>query len=107
MGFTNVDVVLAYENSHAMSFSSNFPPKKSNHRCFRAFEVTVLDDNNATNDNNGDIEFYVMGIQKTRRGAYQGRSDRKKSYKVCDLGMLIGKGVKKSQQQCVETGSSD
>lgn len=38
------------------------------------------------------VEIYAMGIQKTRRGARHGRTDRKVSYKVSDLGMLVGEG---------------
>lgn len=83
-GFSNVDVVLAFVGNHAKSFGSTFPPKKSNHRCTRAFEVTLLDESRET------VDVYIMGIQKTRRGAGHGRADRKVSYKVCDLGMLIG-----------------
>lgn len=88
MSFTNVDVVLAFEGNHAKSFSSNFPAKNSSHRCTRAFEVTMLDKHSCPLD---EVEVYVMGIQKTRRGATRGRLDRKKSYKHCDLGFLVGK----------------
>jgi hypothetical protein len=89
MGFSNVDVVLAFLGNHAKSFESNFPAKKSNHRCTRAFEVSLLDKQPglASRDT---VELYIMGIQKTRRGASHGRSDRKKSYKLCDLGMIVG-----------------
>lgn len=90
MGFSNVDVVLAFEGNHAKSFKSNFPSKKTNHRCMRAFEVSLLDPQPGIPSRDTQ-ELYIMGIQKTKRGAYHGRSDRKKSYKVCDLGMLIGK----------------
>eukprot|EP00977_Amphora_coffeiformis_P026512 scaffold27444_cov84-Amphora_coffeaeformis.AAC.1 len=40
------------------------------------------------------VEIYVMGIQKTRRGARSGRVDRKVSYKVCDFGVLVGEGYR-------------
>lgn len=89
MGFSNVDVVLAFLGNHAKSFPSNFATKKSNHRCVRAFEVSLLDPQPEV-PNRDTVEVYIMGIQKTRRGATRGRSDRKKSYKVCDLGMLVG-----------------
>ena len=36
-----------------------------------------------------EAEVYVMGIQKTGRGAKRGRVDRKKSYKACDMGILV------------------
>jgi len=94
MGFSNVDVVLAFLGNHAKSFPSNFPPnKKSNHRCARAFEVSLLDastQSGLASTMNDTVEVYIMGIQKTRRGASKGRADRKKSYKVCDLGVLVG-----------------
>ena len=91
MGFSNIDVVLAFEGHHAKSFHSNFPAlKKSNHRCTRAFEVSLLDEQPGM-PSNDHIELYVMGIQKNRRGSKHGRSDRKKSYKMCDLGILVGK----------------
>ena len=92
MGFSNVDVVLAFEGNHAKSFASNFPPKNSNHRCTRAFEVSLLDvQPGVPNQTDQHVELYCMGIQKNKRGASSGRADRKKSYKVCDLGMLVGK----------------
>ena len=83
-GFGNVDVVLAFLGNHAKSFGTSFPAKKSNQRCVSAFEVSLLDESREV------VELYIMGIQKTRRGAGHGRSDRKVSYKVCDLGLLIG-----------------
>jgi Calpain family cysteine protease/Ubiquitin interaction motif len=91
LGFSNVDVVLAFLGNHAKSIPSNFPAKKSNHRCTRAFEVSMIDPQPGlpTRDT---VELYIMGLQKTRRGASSGRVDRKKSYKVCDLGMLVGEG---------------
>ena len=88
MGFSNVDVVLAFLGNHAKSFSSNFPPKKSNHRCVRAFEVSLVDPQHMK-ESRDTVELYIMGIQKTRRGAGHGRADRKVSYKVCDLGLLV------------------
>jgi len=89
LGFSNIDVVLAFEGNHAKSFVSNFPAKKSNHRCQRAFEVSLLDPQPGL-ETKDRVEVYVMGIQKSKRGARQGRSDRKKSYKVSDLGILVG-----------------
>ena len=89
MGFSNVDVVLAFEGNHAKSFATSFPAKKSNHRCVRAFEVCLLDEQPGVPATD-HVELYVMGIQKNRRGSYHGRFDRKKSYKVCDLGILVG-----------------
>lgn len=89
LGFSNIDVVLAFEGNHAKSFVSNFPPKKSNHRCQRAFEVSLLDPQPGL-ETKDRVEVFVMGIQKSKRGARQGRADRKKSYKVSDLGILVG-----------------
>lgn len=90
MGFHNVDVVLAFEGNHAKSFGSNFAAKKSTHRCTRAFELSVVPRQPGEDSANDKVEVYVMGIQKTRRGATHGRSDRKKSYKASDLGILVG-----------------
>ena len=89
MGFGNIDVVLAHQGNHAKSFVSNFPQKKSNHRCTRAFEVCLLEPQPGL-ETKERVEVYVMGIQKSKRGARQGRKDRKKSYKVSDMGMLVG-----------------
>eukprot|EP00980_Cylindrotheca_fusiformis_P029856 scaffold23961_cov230-Cylindrotheca_fusiformis.AAC.1 len=44
MAFHSVDVVLAFLGNYAKSFTSSFPAKTSNHRCARAFEVSVLND---------------------------------------------------------------
>lgn len=101
MGFSNVDVVLAFPGNHAKSFASNFPEKKSNHRCMRAFEVSLLDVQPGV-PSRDTIELYVMGIQKTKRGASLGRLDRKKSYKVCDLGMLVGEHCNKNTADSIE-----
>ena len=90
MGFHNVDVVLAFEGNHAKSFGSNFAHKTSTHRCTRAFELSVVPRQPGEDGTNDKVEVYVMGIQKTRRGATHGRSDRKKSYKASDLGILVG-----------------
>lgn len=90
MGFHNVDVVLAFKGNHAKSFGSNFAHKTSNHRCTRAFELSVVPRQPGEDSTNDKVEVYVMGIQKTRRGATHGRSDRKKSYKASDLGILVG-----------------
>jgi Calpain family cysteine protease len=89
MGFSNVDVVLAFRGNCARSFQCNFPEKKSNHRCTRAFEVSLLDPQPGL-PSRDTVELYVMVIQKTRRGASHGRVDRKVSYKICDMGILVG-----------------
>lgn len=89
LGFSNIDVVLAHQGNHAKSFISNFPQKINNHRCTRAFEVSLIDPQPGL-ETKERVEVYVMGIQKSKRGARQGRKDRKKSYKVSDMGMLVG-----------------
>jgi len=96
MAFANVDVVLCHKGNHAKSFATNFAAKKSNHRCARAFEVSLLDEQPGL-PNRDTVELFIMGIQKTRRGATSGRADRKKSYKVSDLGMLVGEGRDENQ----------
>jgi len=89
MGFSHVDVVLAFVGNHAKSFTSNFPAKKSNHRCVRAFEVALLDAQPGV-PSRDTVELFIMGIQKNRRGARHGRADRKVSYKLSDIGMIVG-----------------
>jgi len=91
MGFSNVDVVLAFEGNNAKSFASNFPPKTCNHRCQRVFEVSLIEEQQLGSNaiSNDKVEVYVMCIQKTKRGARLGRVDRKKSYKVCDTGIIV------------------
>lgn len=91
MGFSNVDVVLAFQGNHAKSFSSNFPAKKSPHRCTRAFEVSMIE-NQPGLQTMDTVDVYVMPVQKTRRGASRGRADRKVSYKICDMGVLVARG---------------
>jgi len=103
-GFTNVDVVLAFLGNHAKSFSSNFSAKKSNQRCMRAFEVSLIDEGVGARDK---VELYIMGIQKTRRGAGHGRVDRKVSYKVCDLGMLVGESPEEDTRDVFENDRID
>ena len=91
MGFHNVDVVLAFQGNHAKSFGSSFPERKSNHRCGRAFELSVVGRQPDEEESyNPTVEVFVMIIQKTKRGAAKGRSDRKVSYKACDVGILVG-----------------
>jgi len=91
MGFSNVDVVLAFKGNHAKSFDSNFPAKKSTHRCSRAFELSAVGQQPGEEGSyNETVEVYVMVIQKTKRGASLGRADRKVSYKACDVGILVG-----------------
>ena len=91
MAFSNVDVVLAFRGNHGKSFASNFAAKKSNHRCVRAFEVSLVEHQPGL-ERKDMVELYVMGIQKTNRGAKSGRTDRKVSYKVSDFGVLVGEG---------------
>jgi len=130
LGFSNVDVVLAFPGNCARSFLCNFPEKKSNHRCARAFEVSLLDSqpgipsrdtvelfvmgtNNTcmngpsrfSSDNNFGL-FTLTGIQKTQRGARGGRSDRKVSYKLSDFGILVGEPTDQSSKGCDIVGNA-
>lgn len=61
-------------------------PDPPSHRCTKAYEVCLPSASDSC------VEVYAMGIQKTRRGAWSGRADRKKSYKQCDLGFLLVRG---------------
>ena len=74
-----------------LSINDTSKPVVPNHRCARAFEVSLIDEQPGL-PSCDTVELYIMGIQKTRRGASKGRTDRKKSYKLCDLGMLVGEG---------------
>jgi len=107
MGFSNVDVVLAFQGNHAKSFGSSFPIKTSNHRCTRAFELSAVGRQPGEETYNEKVEVYVMCIQNTRRGASLGRADRKKSYKTCDTGILVGECSKSKEDGQVELGSVD
>ena len=99
MGFTNVDVVLAFEGNHAMSFNTNFPTKLSNHRCSRAFEISTIERQPGDEiQGNNMVEVYVMIIQKTKRGASLGRVDRKVSYKACDVGIIVSERCSKENE---------
>ena len=60
LGFSNVDVVLAFPGNCACSFRCNFPEKQSNHRCERAFEVSLLDPQPGV-PSRDTVELYVMG----------------------------------------------
>lgn len=107
MGFSNVDVVLAFEGNHAKSFGANFPNKTSPHRCNRAFELSVVGRQPGDEGASDNVEVYIMGIQKTRRGAAHGRADRKKSYKQCDLGILIAETSSDEQDEDIELDAVD
>ena len=88
--------------NHAKSFSSNFPPKPSNHRCQRAFELSAVAIQPGETEVGDDVEVFVMCIQKTRRGATHGRSDRKKSYKACDIGILVSEVKNAGEMEAVD-----
>ncbi|CAD7949985.1 unnamed protein product [Amoebophrya sp. A25] len=94
MAFSNVDVCLAFPGLYARSFDTNFPQKKDTVRGVQAFEISLPEATRNFSTASGagggrGAEVYVMGIQKTRRGAWSGRADRKKSYKQCDVGFLL------------------
>lgn len=106
--FHNVDVVLAFQGNHAKSFASSFPTKPSNHRCSRAFELSVVGRQPGEEGAiNNTVEVYVMVIQKTKRGASLGRSDRKVSYKTSDVGLLVGERLNANEIDKVELGAVD
>lgn len=108
LGFSNVDVVLAFQGNHAKSFATNFPLKKSNHRCARSFELSVVGRQPGEKEPiNDKVEVYIMGIQKTRRGAYHGRADRKRSYKASDLGILVGECCHSHENEDMELNTVD
>ncbi len=65
MGFSNVNIVLAFQGNHAKSFSSNFPTKTSNHQCSRAFELsTIIRQPVEEAPYSKLVEVFVMIIQK-------------------------------------------
>jgi hypothetical protein len=97
MGFSRVDVVLAFQGDHAKSFHSSFPEKLSNHRSTRTFEVAMIDDQPGIQSRN-TVELYVMCIQPTRRGASMGRKDRKVSYKLSDMAILVLEGKEEEKE---------
>lgn len=107
MGFSNVDVVHAFQGNHAKSFGSSFPTKISNHRCTRAFELSAVGRQPGEEHFNDNVEVYIMFIQHTKRGASLGRADRKVSYKTCDTGILVGECSKTDKDGHVELGSVD
>ena len=61
LGFSNVDVVLAFSGNCARSFQCNFPEKYSNHRTTRAFVVSLLDPQPGV-PSRDTVELYVMGV---------------------------------------------
>ena len=83
-------MVFAFKGNHAKSFGSTFPHKKSTHRTTRAFELSVIGRQPGETAVSDTVEVYISIIQKTKRGARHGRSDRMKSYKPCDTGILVG-----------------
>jgi Calpain family cysteine protease len=97
MGFSRVDVVLAFQGDHAKSFHTSFPEKLSNHRSTRAFEVALIDDQPGIQSRE-TVELYVMCIQPTRRGASMGRLDRKVSYKLSDMAILVLEGKEEGKE---------
>ena len=107
MGFSNVDVVHAYQGHHAKSFGSSFPPKSSNQRCTRAFELSAVGRQPGEENFRPTVEVYIMCIQRTKRGATKGRADRKVSYKSCDTGVLVGEYSNTDNEGQVELGCVD
>eukprot|EP00899_Mesostigma_viride_P008719 jgi/Mesvir1/17849/Mv12933-RA.1 len=81
MGFSIVDVCFAFPDWHTRSLPNAFcaptsPWRVCQHVCrVRATQPTLL---------------YLMGLQPTKRGAWC-RADRKKSYKLGDLSLLVAR----------------
>ncbi len=84
MGFSHVDVCYAFHNWHTSSFANHFPPDRKTARRVCASVLTLR---HATSK---PCTLMVMALQPTKRGAWC-RLDRKKSYRLGDLSVLIGR----------------
>ncbi|KAL1527564.1 hypothetical protein AB1Y20_008951 [Prymnesium parvum] len=80
MGFSHVDVCYAFRGWHARSFANFFPADRKTAVRVCASVLLVRPAAPAT--------LMVMALQPTRRGAWC-RADRKKSYRLGDLSVLI------------------
>lgn len=81
MGFSIVDVCLAHRGWHARSFANAFPERKSACRlCACAYLVRAQ----------RPATLHVLALQPTRRGHWC-RKDRRRSYRLGDLSVLIGR----------------
>jgi len=79
MGFQLVDVCMAYRNWHARSFTNAF--------CARACPVRVCRDMYRLRIHS-KTTLYISAMQPTKRGSWC-RTDRKKSYKLGDVSILV------------------
>jgi hypothetical protein len=79
MGFQLVDVCMAYRDWHARSFTNAFCARSSPLRvCRDVYRVRTRT----------KTTLYVSAMQPTRRGAWC-RTDRKKSYKLGDVSLIV------------------
>jgi hypothetical protein len=79
MGFQLVDVCMAYREWHARSFANAFCARACTHRiCRDMYRLRI----------HSKTTLYVSAMQPTKRGAWC-RSDRKKSYRLGDLSILV------------------
>ena len=79
MGFQLVDVCMAYRDWHARSFVNAFCPRACPSRvCRDLYRVRI----------HRETTLYVSVMQPTKRGAWC-RTDRKKSYKLGDVSVLV------------------
>jgi len=79
MGFQLVDVCMAYREWHARSFTNAFCTRACTHRiCRDMYRLRI----------HSKTTLYVSAMQPTKRGAWC-RSDRKKSYRLGDVSILV------------------
>lgn len=100
MGFSHVDVCFAFREWHAKSFANFFPADRKTAQRVCASVLTL---SAATNQ---PATLMVMALQPTKRGAWC-RSDRKKSYRLGDLSVLVGKLSDDGQQACEHPPNAD
>lgn len=83
MGFSHVDVCYAFRGWHARSFANSFPRARGTglRVCGSLLCLTLVD---------APATLMVMALQPTKRGAWC-RSDRRKSYRLGDVSVLIAR----------------
>ena len=80
MGFSHVDVCFALRGWHARTLTNRFPAdKRAPHRLCECMHVIRCAE---------PTTVFVLALQPTRRGAWC-RADRKKTYRLGDLSVLI------------------
>ena len=83
MGFSHVDVCYAFRGWHARSYPNHFPPDRKTSKRLCASVLTIRVHERPTT-------LMVMALQPTKRGSWC-RADRKKSYRLGDLSVLVGR----------------